>query len=62
MKRDLKDILVLKDHVKAIVRLRTEISRAEGDVVNLESDLSLTGSTKTSDDVQSELDKISADL
>ncbi|KAF5382729.1 hypothetical protein D9615_002851 [Tricholomella constricta] len=62
VKRELKDILVLKDHVKAVIRLQADIGRAETDIANLESDLLTTGSTKTADDVQVELDEASAEL
>lgn len=62
VKREMKDILILKDHVKTVIRLRGEITRAEHDVMSLESDLVATGSTKTTDDVRVELDALSAEL
>ncbi|KAG5648426.1 hypothetical protein DXG03_005000 [Asterophora parasitica] len=62
LKRELKDILVLKDHVKTVIRLRADIARAEGDIINLETDLSTTGSVKTADEVQMDLDDASTEL
>ncbi|KAG5639217.1 hypothetical protein H0H81_005696 [Sphagnurus paluster] len=62
VRRELKDILVLKDYVRTVIRLRTDVERANTDVSNLESDLLTTGSTKTTDDVQLELDEASTEL
>jgi DNA repair protein RAD50 len=58
----LKDTAILRDHAKTVLRLRREIERAEQEAVDLENDLSATGSTKTADDVQEELDKLSGEL
>lgn len=62
IKRALKDIVILKDHGKTISRLQREIERAEQEVQSLESDLLTTGSTKTADDVQEELNSLSVEL
>ncbi|KAG6830973.1 hypothetical protein H0H87_006624 [Tephrocybe sp. NHM501043] len=62
VKRELKDIGVLKEHVKTISRLRGEVARATDDAVNYETDLQASGSIKTADDVQRELDGVTTDL
>lgn len=62
VKRQLKDISILKDHAKTVSRLQREAERAEQEVSNLESDLSATGSTKTADNVQEELNDLSTEL
>ncbi|KAF9463040.1 hypothetical protein BDZ94DRAFT_1362864 [Collybia nuda] len=62
VKRQLKDIMILKDHAKTVARLQREVERAEQEVSNLEGDLLATGSTKTADNVQEELNDLSSDL
>ena len=62
MKRELKDIALLKDYAKTVSRLQREIERAEQEAKDVESDLSITGSTRTADDVQEELNTLSGDL
>jgi DNA repair protein RAD50 len=62
VKRQLKDIVILRDHAKTISRLQREIERAEQEAEDLESDLSTTGSTRTADDVEEALHKLSGEL
>ncbi|GLB38321.1 putative repair protein [Lyophyllum shimeji] len=62
VKQELKDVLSLQDHVKTISRLRLDVGRAETDIGSLEGDLVATGSIKTVDEVQTELDEVSAQL
>ncbi|KAG6854661.1 hypothetical protein C0991_003309 [Blastosporella zonata] len=62
VKRELKDIVVLKEHIKTITRLRGEITRATDDAANYETDLQVSGSIKTADDVQRDLDDVTANL
>lgn len=62
IKRQLKDVATLRDHARTISRLQREIERAEQETQALERDLLVSGSTKTVDDVQEELDKLSAEL
>ena len=62
IKRELKEIGVLKEHVKTITRLRGEVSRAKDDVTNYETELQASGSVKTADDVQRDLDDVTAEL
>lgn len=54
--------MALKQHVITILRLQKELERSSQETVSLESDLSSTGSTKTADDVQAELDILSGEL
>ncbi|KAG6897072.1 hypothetical protein C0992_004313 [Termitomyces sp. T32_za158] len=62
VKRELKEINVLKEHVKTITRLRGEVSRAKDDLVNYETELQASGSVKTADDVQRDLDDVTTEL
>ncbi|KAJ8496238.1 hypothetical protein ONZ45_g12526 [Pleurotus djamor] len=62
IKRDLKDIGILKEHASTASRLQREIERLKSDIKTLESELSATGSTKTVDDVSAEISSIAADL
>lgn len=47
--------------MKTITRLRVEVSRAKDDVVNYETELQASGSVKTADDVQRELDDVTTE-
>ncbi|KAL4258232.1 P-loop containing nucleoside triphosphate hydrolase [Pleurotus pulmonarius] len=62
IKRELKDLHALKEYANNVSRLQKEIERLNGDIKFLESELMSTGSTKTADDVQAEIDAISADI
>ncbi|KAF8134783.1 AAA domain-containing protein [Mycena galopus ATCC 62051] len=61
-KRDLRDIRNLKTQAQTVSRLQKELKRAQEDVVDAETQLSATGSTKTLDDVQNELDELLAEI
>lgn len=58
----MRDIFTLRQHAETVSRLRKEIDRAKQDISNLEEGLSSSGSTKTADEVQAELDTIGAEL
>ncbi|TFK24964.1 hypothetical protein FA15DRAFT_383374 [Coprinopsis marcescibilis] len=58
----IKTLAVLKQQVSTIVRLRKDVDKAESEIGDLETDLSMTGGTKTVDDVQLELNDITAQL
>ncbi|KAF8967154.1 hypothetical protein BDZ97DRAFT_569966 [Flammula alnicola] len=60
--RQVKEAVALKQQTSTIVRLQKEVDRAEHEIGQLENNLSTTGSTKTADDVQSELSRITSDL
>ncbi|KAJ7935649.1 hypothetical protein B0H13DRAFT_485765 [Mycena leptocephala] len=62
LKRDLRDIRTLKTHAQTVTRLQKELKRANEAVANIEKQLSSTGSTKTVDEVQNELDELLADI
>ncbi|KAL0961152.1 hypothetical protein HGRIS_006124 [Hohenbuehelia grisea] len=62
IKRELKDIAHLRDHANTISRLQREQEHLKTDIGRLEEELSATGSTKTPEDVQSEIDSISSDI
>ncbi|KAG6818307.1 hypothetical protein H0H93_006082, partial [Arthromyces matolae] len=62
VKKELKEIVILKEHVKTISRLRGEVARATDDVANFEIELQASGSVKTADDVQRELDNVTNGL
>lgn len=62
IKRELKDLHALKEYANNVSRLQKEIERLNGDIKFLESELMSTGSTKTADDVQAEIDAVSADM
>ncbi|KAM6494340.1 hypothetical protein JOM56_010701 [Amanita muscaria] len=62
VKREIKDIQALKQQATTISRLQREIDRARQEVNSLELDLASSGSTKTPEDVHTELEEISATL
>jgi DNA repair protein RAD50 len=45
-----------------VSRNQTEIERLKTEIANLEEELSATGSAKTADDVQTELDALSNEM
>lgn len=53
---------MLKQHASTVTRLQKDVERAKQEIKNLEADLSTTGSTKTADDVQTELDALTNEL
>lgn len=61
-KQLIRSLGTLKVSVGTISRLRKEIERAESEVNDLETELSLTGSTKTVEDVQNELNNLTSEL
>ncbi|KAF8895513.1 hypothetical protein BD779DRAFT_1640508 [Infundibulicybe gibba] len=62
IKEQLKDVLMLKQYAATITRLNKELNRAADEVRTLESDLASTGSTKTADDVQIQLDNLATEI
>ncbi|KAJ7109736.1 hypothetical protein C8R43DRAFT_904551 [Mycena crocata] len=62
VKRDLRDIRTLKNHAQTVSRLQKEIKKAKEVVAEIEQQLSATGSTKTADEVQSELDELLVEI
>ncbi|KAF8836218.1 hypothetical protein BDN67DRAFT_974411 [Paxillus ammoniavirescens] len=62
IKKDVRDITALKQHAATVSRNQTEIERLQTEIANLEEELSATGSAKTADDVQTELDALSNEI
>ena len=52
----------LKQYATNATRNLNEIERLQSEVKNLESELLETGSTKTSEDIQSELDALTLEM
>jgi hypothetical protein len=57
-KKELKDIIAMKPHASAVSRISKDIERLTQEIRNLETDLESTGSSKTPDSVQEELDNL----
>lgn len=57
--RDLKDVAALRNQASSISRLHREIESATAEVAALQTQMSTSGSTKTADDVQAEVDDLS---
>ncbi|CAA7261579.1 unnamed protein product [Cyclocybe aegerita] len=61
--RQVKDILTVKQQaITTVLRLQKEIDKARQEVDQLETSLATTGSTKTADEVQNELNAIREEL
>ncbi len=52
----------MKQHAAHVSRTQKDVERLKQEIANIEADLSATGSTKTADDVQEELDALSAEM
>ncbi|EPT05284.1 hypothetical protein FOMPIDRAFT_148443 [Fomitopsis schrenkii] len=57
--RELKDISALRQQASSVSQLQKDIERLKREITTIESELMVTGSTKTADDLQGELDTIS---
>jgi DNA repair protein RAD50 len=62
LKKELKELLSLRQHAVNVSRLYNECQDLRKEISNVENSLAATGSTKTADDVQQELDELSAEL
>ncbi|KAJ7505318.1 AAA domain-containing protein [Mycena galericulata] len=62
IRRDQRDIRTLKIHAQTVSRLQRELKRSNEIVEETERQLSSTGSTKTADEVQNELDELLAEI
>lgn len=61
-KKEQKDINTLRQVGNSVHRLHEEVKRLEGEIKNLESELAVAGgSTKSSAEVQEEIDKKKAE-
>lgn len=61
-KKDIKDISIMKQHASQVSRNQRDIERLKQEISEIETNLSATGSTKTADDVQLELDTIAGGI
>ncbi|KAJ7175865.1 P-loop containing nucleoside triphosphate hydrolase protein [Mycena filopes] len=62
LKRDIRDVRSLKNQAQTVSRLQKDLKRAIENVASIEEQLSATGSTKTVDDVQNELDDLMSEI
>lgn len=62
LKRELKELVSLRQHAVNVSRLHSDSKDLRKEISNVENSLAVTGSKKTADDVQQELDELSAAL
>lgn len=62
VKKELKDLTLMKQHSATVSKTIKDIERITQEVKNLETDLEATGSSRTADDVQNQLNEVSANL
>ena len=55
----MKDIAALRQQANSVSQLQKDTERLKREITTIESELMVTGSTKTADDLQEELDTIS---
>lgn len=61
-KRELKELVSLRQHAVNVSRLHSDCRDLREEISNVENSLAVSGSKKTADDVQQELDELSAVL
>ena len=57
--RELKEIAALRQQAGSVSQLQKDIERLKREISTIESELMVTGSAKTADDLQEELDTLS---
>ncbi|KAJ7069782.1 hypothetical protein C8F01DRAFT_1113982 [Mycena amicta] len=62
LKRTIRDLQGVKTNAQTVSRLQQEVKRANDSIASTEDQLSATGSIKTVDEIQSELDDIGAEI
>lgn len=62
IRRQQKELGLLKQHASTVSRTQKEIETSKEEMVTLETELAATGSTRTIDDVQQEIDNLTADM
>ncbi len=60
--KDLKELAAMQQHATSITKAQKDIARLKQEIAGLETDLLASGTAKTADEVQEELDKVSTDL
>ena len=58
IKKDLRELSLLKQHAASVSRAQKDIQALEREITILETELLSTGSAKTVDDVQKEIDTL----
>jgi DNA repair protein RAD50 len=62
IKKDMRDIQLLKQQAATVSRLQRDIDRAKQEITSLEIDLASAGSTKTTEEVHEQLEAVSTNL
>lgn len=62
LKKELRDLVSLRQHAVNLSRLYNDCNNLRKEISNVENSLAATGTKKTADDVQQELDQLSAEL
>ncbi|KAH9179304.1 P-loop containing nucleoside triphosphate hydrolase protein [Lactarius sanguifluus] len=62
LKKELRDLASLRQHAVNVSRLYSDCNDLRREISNVENSLVVTGTKKTADDVQQELDHLSAEL
>ncbi|KAN0125486.1 P-loop containing nucleoside triphosphate hydrolase protein [Lactarius tabidus] len=62
LKKELRDLVSLRQHAVNLSRLYNDCNGLRKEISNVENSLAATGTKKTADDVQQELDQLSAEL
>ena len=62
LRRELKELSILKQQSSNSVKLNSYVNRLKEEIARLEEDLSSTGSVKTADSVQEELEALGSQL
>lgn len=62
IKKAIRDVIALKQQAATVSRNLNDVDRLKAETASLEEELSASGSTKTADDVQMELDALSGEI
>ena len=62
LRRELKELSILKQQASNSVKLNSDVNRLKEEIARLEEDLTSTGSVKTADSVQEELEALGSQL
>ncbi|KAI9443279.1 hypothetical protein H4582DRAFT_1808403 [Lactarius indigo] len=62
LKKEMKDLASLRQHAVNVSRLHNDCNDLRREISNVENSLAVTGTKKTADDVQQELDQLSTEL
>lgn len=62
VKREMNELAIMKQHAISMTKLKSELERLADEVGRLEESLSSTGSVKTTDEVQAELNSTTFEM